>query len=207
MRCWPIWTGRRYRASSIGTEPTAQGRNAPCSCGSGRKYKHCCGGPNRHAAAGHAPSLLAVATRLLQSGQPAQAERLYREVLVREPAHAQATHFLGMCLIQTGRHEEGLGALRRSVALEPSNDIYGLNLGMVLMQSGALGEAEAALRSWRCRPATRRGGSPSRSTSILYRVAAICCFRCRSTAIRRPGSKRCFAASDSNSWDSNSSPA
>ncbi len=134
----------------------AIGRNEPCPCGSGRKYKHCCGAPERQAAPGPASSAaalvegvadkLASASRLLQAGQLAQAERLYRQVLADDAANAQATHFLGMCLFQAGRPDEGMAALRRSVALAPSNDMFWLNLGMVSMQSNEHGEAEASLR-------------------------------------------------------------
>ena len=85
---------------------------------------------------------LASASELHQAGQLAQAERLYREVLAGDPANAQATHFLGMCLFQAGCRDEGMAALRRSVALAPANGTFWLNLGMVLIQSNELGEAE-----------------------------------------------------------------
>ncbi|MGH7488223.1 MAG: UPF0149 family protein [bacterium] len=44
-----FWLERRRPASPPCAEPTRAsgpkvGRNAPCPCGSGRKYKHCCGG-------------------------------------------------------------------------------------------------------------------------------------------------------------------
>ncbi|MDP2707757.1 MAG: SEC-C metal-binding domain-containing protein, partial [Burkholderiales bacterium] len=118
----------------------ALGRNQPCPCGSGRKYKHCCGAPARQVpqAPSSAEALeekLTSASRLLQAGQLVQAERLYRQVLAADAANAQATHFLGMCLLQAGRRDEGMAALRHSVALAPSNDMFWLNMGMVLMQS------------------------------------------------------------------------
>ena len=144
----------------------AIGRNQPCPCGSGRKYKHCCGAPDRqvHQAPSSAEALaqvlaqtLASASALLQAGQLAQAERLYRQVLAGDAANAQATHFLGMCLFQAGRPDEGMAALRRSVALAPSNDTFWLNLGMVLIQSNEPGEAEASLRH----ALSARPGSPA----------------------------------------------
>lgn len=135
----------------------APGRNERCPCGSGRKYKHCCGAPagQSRQAAGPASSAssLAIASRLLQSGQSGQAERICQEVLAREPANAQATHFFGMSLVQAGRLEEGVAALKRSVVLDPSNDMYWLNMGMVWLQLNELGEAEASLRrALSCRP-------------------------------------------------------
>lgn len=136
----------------------AIGRNQPCPCGSGRKYKHCCGALARQAAqASGGPSsadglaqklaqTLASASGLLQAGQLAQAERLYRQVLAGDAANAEATHFLGMCLVRAGRTGEAMASLRRSVALAPSNDMFWLNMGVVCMQSNEHGEAEASLR-------------------------------------------------------------
>jgi len=71
---------------------------------------------------------------------------MYRQILQREPANAEATHFLGMCLVRTNRRDEGLAALRRSVLLAPANEIYWRNLGIVLLQFDELSEAETALR-------------------------------------------------------------
>ncbi len=126
------------------------GRNEPCPCGSGRKYKHCCGAPGREAPQPRGPASLAealgLASRLLQQGQLAQAERLYRQVLAADRANPQATHFLGVCLFREGRRDEGLAQLRRSVALAPSNDVFWVNLGMLLIQSNLLEEAVASLR-------------------------------------------------------------
>lgn len=35
--------GRWFYLDGIQPKPAKPGRNAPCPCGSGRKYKHCCG--------------------------------------------------------------------------------------------------------------------------------------------------------------------
>ena len=133
----------------------ALGRNQPCPCGSGKKYKHCCGAPDRldHRAAASPESsaegfaqTLTRANGLLQAGQYAQAEEIYRQILAEDPDDARATHFLGMCLFRAGRPDEAMAALRRSVELAPSNDTFWLNFGIVFIQSNQPGEAETALR-------------------------------------------------------------
>ena len=43
-RAWKEALGLRFSTQVI---PTSFGRNAPCPCGSGKKYKHCCGGTGR----------------------------------------------------------------------------------------------------------------------------------------------------------------
>lgn len=123
------------------------GRNQPCPCGSGRKYKHCCGAPAGASRAAHAATgSLSHASQLLQGGKLAQAERVYRQILEREPSNPDALHFLGMCLVQMGRHGEALTALQRSVELVPANEGYWRNLGIVLLQLNDLPGAEASLR-------------------------------------------------------------
>ncbi len=40
--CWHYLDGKVKAISGIGQQ-LSQGKNAPCSCGSGKKYKRCCG--------------------------------------------------------------------------------------------------------------------------------------------------------------------
>jgi len=125
------------------------GRNDRCPCGSGRKYKHCCGSPSA-APAVAAPlsgeAQLAAASKQLQAGRLAEAERTYRQILAREPGNAQATHFLGITLFRSGRTEEGLDELGRSVGLAPSEPILEQNFGLILAEAGRLEEAESHFR-------------------------------------------------------------
>ena len=66
-------------------------RNAPCHCGSGRRYKECHG-----RADDVAPATMARALRLQSEGSHADAERLYRQVLDARPDEADALHMLGV---------------------------------------------------------------------------------------------------------------
>lgn len=90
------------------------------------------------------------ASSLAQAGRFSEAARLYREVLARTPEHAEAVHFLGICLIQSGNRDEGLPLLERSLRLAPDNAMYRLNYGLMLAEAGDVAAAgaqfEAALR-------------------------------------------------------------
>ncbi|MGB7542817.1 MAG: tetratricopeptide repeat protein [Burkholderiales bacterium] len=89
--------------------------------------------------------LLAKASAKLQGGQLQEAETLYRQVLERDPGHADATHFLGICLVQSGRKDEGLPLLSLSLRLAPERVMYRHNYGLMLAAAGELVAAEKTL--------------------------------------------------------------
>ncbi|MBS0308397.1 MAG: tetratricopeptide repeat protein [Proteobacteria bacterium] len=126
------------------------GRNDPCPCGSGKKYKQCCG--SQEPAAAHAPSAqqiaqaLGAALELHQQGRFAEAEPIYRQVLAVAPAHPDALHFCGVLAHQTGRHAEGAELIARSIERQPLDAMSHNNLGDALR---ALGRYDEALTSFR----------------------------------------------------------
>jgi hypothetical protein len=80
---------------------TNPGRNDPCPCGSGKKYKRCCGAlgsTNTQQSPGLAATLpageLRVALELHRSGRLAEAEIGYRRVLEQTPEQPDALHYL-----------------------------------------------------------------------------------------------------------------
>lgn len=89
--------------------------------------------------------LLARASEELQGGRHQAAERIYRDVLAREPDHPLATHFLGVCLVQAGRHAEGLAALARSMASLEGQAKFHHNYALMLAQAGDRATAEREL--------------------------------------------------------------
>ena len=75
------------------------GRNDPCPCGSGRKYKACCltaqsAVPGIQAAG--IPALMQGAFAHHQRGRLDEAASLYGNVLRRDPRHADALYLLGV---------------------------------------------------------------------------------------------------------------
>lgn len=107
-------------------------RNAPCPCGSGRRYKNCHGalaetaGASAPVAASPAASGVdrARALEVAKAGLDAQlarelgrAEQLYREALALDPSLADAWHMLGVVRMECGAASEALGLIRRALDL------------------------------------------------------------------------------------------
>ena len=125
------------------------GRNDPCHCGSGKKYKHCCGqfgsasaGPQKFSA----PTAIQAAIEHHQAGRLSQAEALYRQILLVEPTHPDALHYLGVIAGQAGKNETAIELIRKAISANPSDPIYYNNLGNALKEQGKLDEAVASYR-------------------------------------------------------------
>jgi Flp pilus assembly protein TadD len=100
-------------------------RNQACPCGSGIKYKKCCGSLAHNAGASpgsgptHQQQLYTEAETLRNAGQYEMAKRKYEEILRFASKEAPAVTGLGLCLINLGQADQGLEALRRAVSLAP----------------------------------------------------------------------------------------
>jgi len=77
-----------------------------------------------------------------QQSDYSRAEAGYREVLRLIPAHADATHFLGLLAHQTGHAEVAKSLLSKSIVLGPGSALYRHNLGGVFRELGQYVEAE-----------------------------------------------------------------
>ena len=84
---------------------------------------------------------LAQAEAQSRAGQLVQAERLYREVLSREPSNAQAHHGLAMLLLQRGDLPGACDHGRKAVEHNPTEAGYHVNLGVLLKRQGLTQEA------------------------------------------------------------------
>jgi protein O-GlcNAc transferase len=78
-------------------------------------------------------------------GLLAEAERLYRSVLEREPANFDAHHMLGIIALQTGRAEEGVALIRKATALNPRSAHAQVNFANALVY---VQRTEEALRHY-----------------------------------------------------------
>jgi predicted O-linked N-acetylglucosamine transferase (SPINDLY family) len=124
-----------------------QGRNDPCPCGSGRKFKHCHGGAQAAAtpppalAPELAAALLGQAAALQRAGRLQDAEALYRTVLDSQPQNAQALEGLGVLLLDDNRAEAALTLLGLAVRFAPQRPEAHYNHGCALIKAGRLAQA------------------------------------------------------------------
>ena len=127
---------------------TPVGRNAPCPCGSGKRYKECHGAiPAPGAAESRAlerppwvPEVMREALRDQKNGHLVQAAQGYRRVLAADPANFDAAHMLGLVEYESGRYDIALGLVRRAIELQPSLGTPRRNLQ--LLESMSRVEAE-----------------------------------------------------------------
>lgn len=112
----------------------APGRNAPCPCGSGKRFKDCHGRADAPAAGvALTPGELARAgVNAHQRHDLDTAERLYREALAVAPEQPLALHYLGVVLYQRGRIADAMPLLDRAVALVPAEPEFHNNRGLAL---------------------------------------------------------------------------
>ncbi|MEZ6053200.1 MAG: tetratricopeptide repeat protein [Planctomycetaceae bacterium] len=91
--------------------------------------------------------LLNVAIEHHRSGRLVEAERVYREILSREPNHADAMQLLGTLADQCGHHQQGVELISRAIQISP-RPLAGWhnNLGEAHRKLKQFGEAEAAYR-------------------------------------------------------------
>jgi predicted O-linked N-acetylglucosamine transferase (SPINDLY family) len=87
------------------------------------------------------------AIRLFQTGQFAEAEALFRDILARSPDHPHALHLLGAVVHQSRRDPAAIELILRSIDLMPGNPDFRMNLGNVYRDQGKLGEALEAYQS------------------------------------------------------------
>ncbi len=146
------------------------GRNAPCACGSGRKYKLCChrasapfsaqtsspaldrkplgvatiSGSPRCAAPPAAEAELQRGNALLAVGRPQEALKALAKALQLHPDYPEAINSMGCTLAGVGEHARAVVCYAKSLQLWPGNALAFSNMGSSLQ---ALGRTEDAIES------------------------------------------------------------
>jgi tetratricopeptide (TPR) repeat protein len=128
------------------------GRNDACPCGSGRKYKRCCGQVMQSPAPGLAVEPVTGVAWKIRGDALADASRwheavsCYERALGLQPALAEAHNNLGNALVRMGRLERALVCYRQVVQLAPNAAETHSNLSKVLLDLHRYDEAIASGR-------------------------------------------------------------
>jgi tetratricopeptide (TPR) repeat protein len=88
--------------------------------------------------------LLALATKALRAGRPADAIAPLRDAAVLEPSNAIIQHDLGLACLEVGRVPDAIAALQRAVASNPRYADAYFRLGIALEKLGDMGGAIVA---------------------------------------------------------------
>jgi tetratricopeptide (TPR) repeat protein len=78
-----------------------------------------------------------------RAGRLAEAEAIYRQILVLDAQQPDSLHLLGMVEHERGRHEIAVEMIRQAIAVKPNEAAYHSNLGTILQAQGKLDEAAA----------------------------------------------------------------
>jgi len=116
---------------------TKPGRNDPCPCGSGKKYKHCCErnvqAPTAKANTAFIPGALQTAIQHHQNGRLPQAQALYQHILQADPSHPDALHLLGLIEHQQGDSATAIALIQKAIKARPADPAFHFNLGVLYL--------------------------------------------------------------------------
>lgn len=96
-----------------------------------------------HPAISHSPQpqtavLLQTAIEHYQAGRLAEAEAIYRQILVAEPNHADALHLLGLIAHRVGQHPAAIELIQQAIRINHAVAVYHVNLAIILGEKGDL---------------------------------------------------------------------
>ncbi|MEW5788688.1 MAG: sulfotransferase [Pseudomonadota bacterium] len=167
-------------------------KNAPCPCGSGKKYKRCCGSgasampaSSRTVPAVPVEQLIQQALFQQQQGNATQAVRLFEQALGGRPREPMLHGLLAMALLQAGQAEAALRAVQTGLKLAPANPQLHNFLGQILGRGGDVSGAEGAfnhalmldaglLEAWFNLAVTQlEDGRPAQAMTAFRRVLAL----------------------------------
>ena len=121
------------------------GRNDPCICGSGKKFKHCCEGKDTpHKSNRPSPASIEPLIVLYNAGRYAELENRARILVGQFPDFGSGWKLLGGALQMQGK--DALPAFQKAVRLLPGDAETHYNLGIVLKSRGLLNDALASFR-------------------------------------------------------------
>jgi tetratricopeptide (TPR) repeat protein len=84
------------------------------------------------------------AVALHRAGRLSEAEKIYRQILVRQPNHPHVLQLLGVCYGQRGQPQKAVELISRAVAMRPNVADYHGNLGEYLRALGRIPQSIAS---------------------------------------------------------------
>ena len=118
------------------------GRNGPCSCGSGKKFKHCCESKVAHLPRPPPTAQLSQLNALFKTGRYTEVESLARSLLVLYPDSGLIWNLLSVSLHMQGK--DPLFALQKAAYLLPGDAGVHNNFGNALHGIRQFKEAAAS---------------------------------------------------------------
>jgi tetratricopeptide (TPR) repeat protein len=110
----------------------AVARNAPCPCGSGKRYKDCHGALSAAPAKASDDSWVRAALRealeAQREGLVVEAAEKYRRVLAAQPDNFDANHMLSLVEYEIGHYEQAVALMHKAIELRPELGVPRLNL-------------------------------------------------------------------------------
>lgn len=157
LREWPtrferdlLATRQRLAPTQLPSRP-AVGRNEPCPCGSGRRYKACHGaiggaGAPVPTAAKDPDTLTREGIEAHRSGRIDEAKRCYESALAAAPDHPYAGHYLAVIAMQRRDYATAIPRLERAALARPDEPDFHSNLGLAYAAVDRIDDAIAAHR-------------------------------------------------------------
>lgn len=101
------------------------GRNDPCPCGSGKKYKACCDGnpfamPTQRAPSVPIPERIRLAWQHFQFRQIIEAEQMAHAVLEMQPRNVDALYLCSVICLERGDYAQAILLLHKAIAINPT---------------------------------------------------------------------------------------
>jgi tetratricopeptide (TPR) repeat protein len=126
---------------------TKQGRNDPCACGSGKKFKQCCASkPAQNVSPQALMQGLRTAWVNFEAQRFEQAKNICEQITKAMPAQIDAMHLLGLIALKDGDIERAVTHLSNVAKRDATKPQYIANLGFAYHEQGKLDLAIAAYR-------------------------------------------------------------
>lgn len=91
------------------------------------------------------PEALQLAASHHRAGRLSEAADIYRQILARDPGHAEAMHSLGLVAHQSGQHDAAIRLMSAAIRIDGSQGAYYSNLGLAYKATGQLDTAGTCL--------------------------------------------------------------